>query len=76
MPNLILDAVVTVAGSVTITVLGDVDEVMYVTVVVVDGVVVTTVVTGSCVVSDDNDTLVWFEIVVRVVGIVEACSLV
>ncbi len=46
------------------------------TVVVVVGVVVTTVVTGSCVVSDDNDTLVWFEIVVRVVGIVEACSLV
>ena len=51
MPNLILDAVVifvTVAGSVTITVLGDVDVVMYVTVVVVDGVVVTTVGVGSC----------------------------
>jgi hypothetical protein len=47
-----------------------------VTVVVVVGVVVTIVVTGSCVVTDDNDTLVWLGAVVSVVVLVEACSLV
>jgi len=47
-----------------------------VTVVVVVGVVVTIVVSGSCVVSDDNETLVCLGVVVSVVGIVEACSLV
>ncbi len=46
------------------------------TVVVVVGVVVTIVVTGSCVVSVDNDTLVWLGVVVSVVVLVEACSLV
>jgi hypothetical protein len=47
-----------------------------VTVVVVVGVVVTIVVTGSCVVTDDNGTLVRLGVVVSVVRIVEVCSLV
>jgi hypothetical protein len=47
-----------------------------VTVFVVVGGVVTIVVSGSCVVSDDNETLVCLGVVVNVVVLVEACSLV